>query len=520
MKKFLLTCLMLFVALSLFAGGSGEKAAKNVDEIVVAVPALPATMEPGDISNQTVAMYKVFLNMYDTLIKIDYKNNTGTKPGLAESWKRIDDTTLELYLRKGVKFHDGTEFTADDVLTLFGPRRPFSADSIMGKDKNFPNFKAVQKVDDYTVRIITKKPDPAVEQILSLPSYSIISGKGFNSQDFKTWQFKPIGTGPYKIAEFVDTEYLALEANEDYWGGKPAYKKITFKVVPEVAARIAGLSAGDFNIITDVPPDMFSTVSATPNVEIVGGAITTARTIYFNMHKPYMDVHLRKAMTYSIDRELLVKTLWNGMVEVPNGIQWPVYGDMYIKEHPKAIYDVELAKKELAQSEYVKMGSPVMVYRVLKDYYTGEIDTAQACIEMWKKIGINVEIQVCENWAQVNAQDANGVRTYDLRNTSHNGLFPDPVSGLWRTYKPSYDATKWNNWKAPDFHEQGGILESSTDPAVRRAAFKKMLEIWDDNPPAVILYSNAVFFGKQKSVDWTPYGCQFMDFGPDNVKAK
>ena len=87
MKKFLLTCLML-----------------------------PATMEPGDNSNQTVAMYKVFMNMYDTLIKIDYKNNTGIKPGLAESWKRIDDTTLELYLRKGVKFHDGSDFTADDVV--------------------------------------------------------------------------------------------------------------------------------------------------------------------------------------------------------------------------------------------------------------------------------------------------------------------------------------------------------------------------------------------------------------------
>ena len=93
-----------------------------VEEIVIAVPALPATMEPGDISNQTVAMYKVFMNMYDTLIKIDYKNNTGTEPGLAESWKRIDDTTLELYLRKGAKFHDGSEFTADDVVALFGPR--------------------------------------------------------------------------------------------------------------------------------------------------------------------------------------------------------------------------------------------------------------------------------------------------------------------------------------------------------------------------------------------------------------
>ena len=107
-----------------------------------------------------------------------------------------------------------------------------------------------------------------------------------------------------------------------------------------------------------------------------------------------------------------------------------------------------------------------------------------------------------------------------MRNTSHNGLFPDPVSGLWRTYKRGKDAQKYNNWQAPDFYEQGDILESSLDPAERRAAFKRMLEIWDDNPPAAILYSNAVFFGKQKKVDWTPYGCQFMDFGPFNVKAK
>lgn len=520
MKRILLTSFMLLVALTLFAGGSSEKKGNAVEELIVAVPALPATMEPGDISNQTIAMYKVFMNMYDTLIKVDYKNNTGVKPALAESWKRIDDTTLELYLRKGVKFHDGSDFTADDVMAVFGPRRPLSSDSIMGKDKNFPNFKEIQKIDDYTVRIITKKADPAIELTLSLPSYSIISSKGFNTQDFKIWQFKPIGTGPYKIVEFADAEHLILEANEEYWGGKPAYKKLTFKVVPEIAARIAGLQSGDFQIITDVSPDLHSTVSADKRFEIVGGAITTARTVPLNMHKPHMDVHLRRAMNYAIDRELLVKTLWNGMVEVPNGMQWPVYGDMYIKEHPKAIYDVELAKKELAQSEYVKLGSPVMVYRVLKDYYIGEIDTAQACVAMWKKVGINVEIQVCENWSQVNAQDANGIRTYDMRNTSHNGLFPDPVSCLLRTHRPNSDPTRWNNWKAPDFHEQGAILESSTDPAVRWAAFKRMLEIWDENPPAVMLYSNAVFFGKQKSVDWTPYGCQFMDFGPDNVKVK
>ena len=516
MKRILFVCLMLFVALSLFAGGSGEKKDKAVEEIVVAVPALPSFIEPGAVTNQNIALYKVFMNIFDTLITVDYKNNTGVKPGLAESWKWLDDTTLELYLRKGVKFHDGTDFNADDVLAIFGPRRPFSPDSIMGKDTSFPSFKGIQKIDDYTVRILTKKPDPTVEQTLSLPLFSVFSSKAFNATDYKIWQFKPVATGPYKIVDFSEVEHLVLEANEDYWGGKPAYKKLTFKVVPEISARIAGLSAGDFNIITDVQPDLFSSVESSDN-EIVGGPITTVRTVLYNMNKPYFDVHLRKAMSYAIDRELLVKTLWKGMVGVPNGIQWPVYGDLYIKEHPKAIYDVELAKKELAQSKY---NGEVLVFKIRKDYYIGEIDTAQACVEMWKKIGVNVELQVCENWSQVNAVDENGIRTYDMRNTSHNGLFPDPVSCLWRTHKRGKDPQKYHNWQAPDFYEQGDILESSLDPKERRAAFKRMLEIWDENPPAALLYSNAVFFGKQKKIDWTPYGCQFMDFGPDNVKAK
>ena len=515
MKKVLMTCLMLMLAFNVFAAASAETS--SVEEINIAVPALPGTLDPGDKSNATIAMYRIFMNMYDTLLRVDYKNNPGVQPGLAESWKQIDDTTLELYLRKGVKFHNGKEFTADDVLAIFGPKRAFAPDSVMGRDKNFPSFKEAQKIDDYTVRIITKKPDPAILQILSLSMYGIISGEDFHATDYRQWQFKPVATGPYKIVEFVDAEHLILERNENYWGGKPAYKKITFKVVPEIAARVAGLQGGDFHIIADVSPDLHATVGADPRVEIVGGAITTARTIYFNMHKPYMDIHLRKAMSYAIDRQLLCDTLWNGMVEVPNGIQWKVYGDMYINEHPAPIYNPELAKEELKKSKY---NGEVLDYRVLKDYYTVELDTAQACIEMWKAVGINVAIQVCENWSQVNSTDANKIRTYDMRNTSHNGLFPDPVSGLWRTHLPKADPSTKNGWVNEEFHAQGEILSTSMDPAVRRAAFKKMLAAWDANPPSVLLYSNATFYAKLKNIDWTPYEVYFMDLGPNNVTAK
>ena len=137
---------------------------------------------------------------------------------------------------------------------------------------------------------------------------------------------------------------------------------------------------------------------------------------------------------------------------------------------------------------------------------------------MWKAIGVNVEIEVKENWAQVNVVDENKKRVLGMRHSSNTGLYTDPVACLWRTYNQSYDAQKNHNWKVSRFNDLGEILDSSLDQKERYAAFKEMLEIWDDNPPSVILHNNAIFYGKNKNMDWTPYEQYFMDFGPDNLK--
>ena len=518
--------LMLALTMCIFAGGNKEKkeeASKGKKEVienfVVGIQKLPATLEPG--KEITVAMYRVGYSIFDKLIEFDFKNNSGLIPKLAESWEQLDDKTLLVKLRENVKFHNGDTFTAADVVATFSDERLMGKKPAVGTTKgrkNWPNFKEIIVVDDYTVKFTTSKPDPLMAQRLTLPGNSIINKRAYEeAKNFEEWSFNPVGTGPYKLKEFIPSEYLKLEANTDYWAGAPSVKTLTFKIVPETAARIAGLAAGDYHLITDVPPDLHKTVENQSGLEIVGGPIKNVRVVYFNMHKPYFDVNLRKAMSLAIDRELMVETLWGERTSVPNGLQYPSYGDMYVKDHPQPKYDPELAKELVKKSVY---NGEVINFWIQNDYYINEVDTSQVLVEMWKAIGVNVEIEVKENWAQINVTDENKKRTLGMRHSSNTGLYEDPVSLIWRTYNQSYDSQKKHNWKGKTvdkFNEGGAILDSSFDQKERYAALKEMLEIWDENPPAAILYSNAIFYGKQKNIDWTAYEQYFMDFGPENL---
>lgn len=508
--------LMIIISLSLYAGGKkepSENKKEGIENFVVGIQKLPATLEPGVEIN--VAMYRIGYNIFDKLIEFDYKNNTGLVGKLAESWEQIDDKTLLVNLRKGVKFHNGETFTAADVVATFSEERLMGDKPAVGRTsarKYWQNFKEIIVIDDYTVKFTTSKPDPVMAFRLTLPGYSIINKKAYEESDFQSWSFNPIGTGPYKIKEFIPSEYLLLEANKDYWGGVPAVETLMLKIVPETAARIAGLAAGDYHLITDVPPDLFKTIENQPDLEVVGGAISNIRVVYFNMNKPYFDVNLRRAMTLAIDRELIVETLWDGKTSVPNGVMYETYGDMYVKDHPRVMYDPDLAKKLLKDSVY---NGEVIKFFIQNDYYTNEVNTSQILVEMWKAIGVNVEIEVKENWAQVNVVDENKIRVLGMRHSSKTGLYPDPVACLLRC---SDDAREYGNWQADKFYELGAVLESSFDQKVRYEAFKEMLEIFDSNPPSLILYYNAIFYGKRKDVNWTPYEQYFMDFGPDNLK--
>ena len=482
-------------------------------DFVVAVQKNPPTMEPAR-ENSNMAM-RVIYNVLDTLIDIDFKDDFKLIPGLATSWTRIDDKTLEFKLREGVKCHDGEDFDAEDVAFSFGPER-LSGEKSPGypiAKQYLGGLQGVEVIDSHTVRISSKKADPLLEQRMSNYMGQLICKDAFlAAKDWDDWSRHVVGTGPYKLAEIKTGEHIKLEAFDGYWGNPAPAKTVTFKIVPEVASRIAGLTTGEFDIVTEIPPDQLKSVDETKGVSAAGGAIRNIRTIDYDKTNGAMKSPLiRQALNLAIDRELIVEALFNGMTTVPLGMQQELFGEMYLKDWPAMEYNPDKARALVKEAKY---NGEEITYRVLSNYYALELSTAQILLEMWKDVGLNVKLDVKENWSQIEADDGRGIH-----NASNTAVYPDPVAQLWRRYGPNGGMQSRGEWTNAEFNSLGETLETSTDLNVRRDTMRKMLEIFHNTDPAATpLYALPMFYGKRDNFEWTALGYEYMSLRAENLK--
>ena len=492
-------------------------------DFVVAVQKLPPVLEPM-LENSNVHQ-RITYSIAEPLIKYDYAKNQKLIPGLAVEWKRLDGKTLEFKLRKGVKFHNGEEMTAEDVAFSFGPERLFHEK----RGKTFAqmylgNLEPPEVIDRYTVRIRSNIPDFLLEKRLANYMSEIVSKKGFMAaKDWQTWSRSTIGTGPYKIVELKTGDYIKLAAFDDYWGAKAPAKTLTFKAVPEVAARIAGLKTGEYHIITEIPPDQLKSVDKGEGTSSVGGPIPNIRTVQFDETNDLLkSPDLRRAMIMAIDRQLIVDSLLHGRTSVPNGYQMKLFGAMYIENFQGLAYDPDKARELIKKSGYK---GETIYYRILPDYYTLEVATAQILVEMWKAVGLNVKIEMKENWSQILKND----ETRHLYNVSNTAFYGDPIGQIWRRLGPTSWMRIENKYggKEPvyNFDEKfdtwGKTLETSTDLQARRKAVANMLKYVEfEDPAQVNLHALTMFYGKRDEVVWTPYSDACMDLSAVNLSFK
>ena len=325
-------------------------------------------------------------------------------PGLAVSWKPIDDLTWEFKLREGVKFHDGSDFTADDVVCTWerAPNVPNSPSSFATYTKG----KTVEKVDDYTVHFKSAAPYPLMANDVS--TVTIVSDEvGCNGT---TAEYNDgtaaVGTGPFKYVSYTPGDSIVVERNDDYWGEKPIWSKVTFKPIKSGPARVAALLAGDVDVIASVPTTDVTTLQKNDKVSLSQGV--SNRVIYLHLdhdrvnspfvkangggdiENPLQKLEVRKAISMAINRDAIVDRVMEG-VAIKAGQLLPE-GFFGVSENLEPVaYDPAGAKKMLADAGYPD-GFELTIHGP-NDRYINDAKIAEAIGQMLTRIGIKTAVE-------------------------------------------------------------------------------------------------------------------------------
>jgi len=371
-------------------------------DLKIAVAADVTSMDPHFFNlfpNNNVAEH-----VFDKLVQMD--PDSKMIPGLATSWKTIDDKTWEFKLRKGVKFTDGSELTAEDVV--------FSLDRVPNVPNSPGPFSAYTKaiiakeiVDPYTIRFKYAAPYPLAPNDLS--TIYIVSKKvatGASTEDFNSGK-AAIGSGRYKLVKYTSGDRIDLVRNDNYWGEKSPWDKVTFKIIKNESARVAALLSGDVDAIEQTPTADLARIKGDPKFTVTSKI--SHRVIYFNFDhlsrvspfitdkagkpmdkNPLLDVRVRRAISKAINRQAIADRVMEGQA-IPSGqlVSEKLFG--HVPGMKPDAFDPEGAKKLLAEAGYPE-GFNITIHGPAGRYVNDE-KIVQAVAQMLARVGIAAKVE-------------------------------------------------------------------------------------------------------------------------------
>lgn len=354
------------------AGAENESTAEvkgvDVDTTGYLVAALNADIQTADVQ-KTSKDYEMPFNIFDRLVDVEVGTDGNSKivPSLAESWD-ISDDGLEytFHLRQGVKFHNGNDFTAEDVaytfhrmLTVEGGVNTEFIDQIKGADEllagETDTLEGVEVVDDYTIKVTLKEPFAGFLASISSPGVSIYDSEATEAagDQFGMDPAVTVGTGPFEFSSWSFNNQLVLTRNEDYWKGASGLPGVVIKIIPDTETQSMMFESGELDILDlDYAADSVDRFTETYPDQIVQGP--RVGIVYFTMNfnkEPFQDVRVRKAVQMSIDRQAILDALYGGRGQVEQGI-FPHGLIGFNPDQEEIKYDPEAAKALLAEAGY------------------------------------------------------------------------------------------------------------------------------------------------------------------------
>ena len=342
-------------------------------------------------------------HVFDLLVYKD--ENQRFKPGLAVSWRAIDELTWEFKLREGVKFHDGSEFTAEDV--VFSIDRPATIKNSPGSYTVYT--KAVTDkivVDKHTVRLKTATPYPLVpNEIGAVMIVSKRAAQNATTDDFNSGK-AAIGTGPYRFVRWAKGDRIELARNDAYWGPRAPWEKVTFRLITNDPARVAALLSGDVQAIEAVPTPDIAKLAKDPQLKLFRAV--SNRLIYLHLdsnrdqtpmatdkagkpldRNPLKDARVREALSMAIYRDAIVDRVMEGAA-VPTGQLMPKGMFGHAEPMKPDRYDPEAARKLLAEAGFAD-GFGLTLHGP-NDRYVNDEKVAQAIAQMLQRIGVQTTV--------------------------------------------------------------------------------------------------------------------------------
>jgi len=489
-----LAVLVVMLSLADPSAGLAQDRVKS-KEIVVGLGAEPRTLLAVTIVDWTTN--NMLEHIYDRLLDRDPKTFKPV-PMLATSWKIVNDTTWELSLRKGVKFHNGEPFTAQSVKATFDYLFDPATKSQFATASYWGPVKEVQVVDDATVRFITKQPWPTLIDHASLTNLLIMPAKALKEQGVPKLSQHPIGTGPFKFVEWRRDERLVLERNPDYWAGPADASRVTFRFIPEFSARMAALLSGEIDIMKDVPPHAVDAVDRSGRAKV--RATVSSRINYLALVNlkpgPMQDVRVRRAMNHAIDVDELIKAVLKGRATKICGPLAPANVDYA----PVECYKHDVAR---AQALFKEAGVDPTKLTLTLDTPSGRYpldkDVSLAIGAQLQRIGIKTNVVVNE-W---------GTHLDKIKNRNTGDMFFlgwGPALYGQGTVQPLFIAdqtySSFGNDKTID--EKIARVVTVMDPKGRLAGYADLQKLIHDEAPWVFLWQQHDLYGVASTVEWSP----------------
>jgi peptide/nickel transport system substrate-binding protein len=403
MKFFLKTAFVALLCCSLFSAAAVDAKAEE-KEIVYGAGVDPRTMDPQMVDS--VPGCVAVMHVHETLVQWD--DGMNTVGCLAERWEISEDNkSWTFFLRKGIKFHDDADFDAHAVKKSF--ERILDPATASPRRSIFTMIEKIEVVDDHTVKFTTKDVFAPFLSQMATYNAAILSPRAIDTYG-KDYSTHPAGTGAFKLKEWIPSETLVFEKNENYWAEKkPAVDRIIFKIIPESTTRVMALQTGEVDIIANLPPIMMDRVRKIKNVEVI--LAPGFRTIYVGMNtsRPPLDnLLVRRAVCMAIDREALIHSILQGAARLGVGIESTIIPGSAsdLVTYP---YDPEGAKRLLAEAGYpdgidVNFHSPFGRYIMDKQ-------VAEAIQAQLTSAGIRAKLQVVD-WSLYNTLTREGKETH------------------------------------------------------------------------------------------------------------